>query len=583
MKFKSKLGTAALEELSQEVAGEGEENQNPDGTAATGEAGAAEGGAGEGAEGGAAAGAAEGGAEGGAAEGGAAEGGEAGATGGAEGGEAGAGEGAAEGGAEGGEGGEGGEAPPAEGGADAGDAGTQEADAAVAAVDAVGEEEPVIGESAEAGDTAELISEEMAAADEAGDKAEATVDDVESLQEATEALTTTLDILQASMQTGGLTAPGAMLLRQNLRMACESINQPGDAILLPAMEDAETPTSRLGMAGDAIDAIKKFVARVMKTIAEAYQTFSSFIAKLWASLTDANKRLKARAEKLKAMAKGAEFNETITSKRLITAARINGQVVNLVEAAKATNESARFLCDASSYNEYLAALRAIENGTKAEKNEAEIAAEANKHLEALAKSVESKTQALFHIGSSGFGRGAAAAKSGGERRKLSLFGNRDVYLWVPKSVEELGGMIGGESASEVYPSEQTSQIKSLNEKECATICDEVIKTCDFLIANVSGSKSIAEFNAEIKKHSDAIMTRVENAIDASRKSNTQMPEVVKKASTWAQKAMYSLPQLPCSKIARAIPGSNSILLDAVAASLKKATAAAPAEGAAAAA
>lgn len=561
MKFKSKLGTMALEELGQEVAGEGEENQKPEGTDATGEAGAAEGGA--------AAGAAEGGAEGGAAEGGAAEGGEAGATGGAEGGEAGAGEGAGEGGAE--------------GGADAGDAGTQEADAAVAAVDAVSEEEPVIGESAEAGDTAEVISEEMAAADDAGDKAEATVDDVESLQEATEALTTTLDILQASMQTGGLTAPGAMLLRQNLRMACESINQPGDAILLPAMEDAETPTSRLGMAGDAIDAIKKFVARVMKTIAEAYQTFSSFIAKLWASLTDANKRLKARAEKLKAMAKGAEFNETITSKRLIESLRLGGKVPNLVEAAKVTNEGARFLCDASSYNEYLAALRAIENGTKAEKNEADIAAEANKHLESLEKSISAKTRGLIVLSAWDSGRSLAAIKSSGTQREAVLFGNRSVVLWVPSKVEELGGL-GGTSTDSLRSAgnaRSEDQIQGLDEKQCVAICDEVIKTCDFLISNANGSKSVAEFNAEIKKHSDAIMTRVENAIDASRKSGTQMPEVVKKASTWAQKAMYSLPQLPCSKVARAIPGSNSILLDAVAASLKKATAAAPAEGAAA--
>lgn len=561
MKFKSKLGTMALEELGQEVAGEGEENQKPEGTDATGEAGAAEGGA--------AAGAAEGGAEGGAAEGGAAEGGEAGATGGAEGGEAGAGEGAGEGGAE--------------GGADAGDAGTQEADAAVAAVDAVSEEEPVIGESAEAGDTAEVISEEMAAADDAGDKAEATVDDVESLQEATEALTTTLDILQASMQTGGLTAPGAMLLRQNLRMACESINQPGDAILLPAMEDAETPTSRLGMAGDAIDAIKKFVARVMKTIAEAYQTFSSFIAKLWASLTDANKRLKARAEKLKAMAKGAEFNETITSKRLIESLRLGGKVPNLVEAAKVTNEGARFLCDASSYNEYLAALRAIENGTKAEKNEADIAAEANKHLESLEKAISAKTRGLIVLSAWDSGRSLAAIKSSGTQREAVLFGNRSVVLWVPSKVEELGGL-GGTSTDSLRSAgnaRSEDQIQGLDEKQCVAICDEVIKTCDFLISNANGSKSVAEFNAEIKKHSDAIMTRVENAIDASRKSGTQMPEVVKKASTWAQKAMYSLPQLPCSKVARAIPGSNSILLDAVAASLKKATAAAPAEGAAA--
>lgn len=445
------------------------------------------------------------------------------------------------------------------------------------------EEEPVVGESAEAGDTAEVISEEMAAADEAGDKAEATVDDVESLQEATEALTTTLDILQASMQTGGLTAPGAMLLRQNLRMACESINQPGDAILLPAMEDAETPTSRLGMAGDAIDAIKKFVARVMKTIAEAYQTFSAFISKLWASLTDANKRLKARAEKLKAMAKGAEFNETITSKRLIESLRLGGKVPNLVEAAKVTNEGARFLCDASSYNEYLAALRAIENGTKAEKNEADIAAEANKHLESLEKAVSAKTRGLLVLSLWDDGRSLAALKSGGKQREAVLFGNRSVVLWVPTKVEELGGLgsTSTDSLRSTGNGRTEDQIQGLDEKQCVAICDEVIKTCDFLIANANGSKSIAEFNAEIKKHSDAIMTRVENAIDASRKSGTQMPEVVKKASTWAQKAMYSLPQLPCSKIARAIPGSNSILLDAVAASLKKATAAAPAEGAAA--
>lgn len=462
-----------------------------------------------------------------------------------------------------------GEQAPAEGGetegqkADADDA----AETSTAADDVESNEAPEIGEEVEGGETAEVIADEMQEVEETSEKVDGAAEDLEKLQQATESLSTTIDILNASMQRGGLDPYGSALLRQNLKMSLESIGQDSNAILLPALEDADSPSSRMGMVGDAVEAIKRFLARIAKAIADGFKKFVSWLGEVWGKLTDAFARLKSRAEKLKAMAKGAEMTDTITSKGVLKAFMFgNEKVDDFTKAATEYCEAAKVLGDASTYDGYLNALSAIEKAVKDNKSSEEVSVAANAELKKMYDKIKSATSRYIYIFGETMVRGSGASSSGGARMVLEGPGSRVTVIWTPTTLEEIGGLSSTEAS--VVSKMDFESMKALDEKQAISLCDKVISTCDwFQQAAKSNKQSASKFAEEVKKQADTIMVHVNAAIEADGGKNQSTARSV---ANWVARTTYSLPKIPCFTVSRSAPGSLSSILDVVAASIKKA-------------
>lgn len=524
------------------------------GEAGAGEAGAA--GAAEGGEGGAAAGGAEG--EGTAAAG-AGEGGEAAA------GAAGAGGEGGEAAAAGGEGGEGGTQP-----ADAGDTDTQASTAAADAVADVGE--PPVGEDVEGGDAAATVAEELADVEAAAGDLEDGAADIEQLQAATEHLTDVIAIVQASMQTGGMDPIASMLVRKHVSVALESLDQPLDTIMLPALEDAETPSAKIGMAGDAIDAIKKFLARIAKAAADGFVKFGEWIATIWTRLTDANKSIKARAEKLRTMIKGATMADAVTSgsviKGLASINESNGFPKDPLKDIQKSYELMKFVADATNYKPLVDTVELLQVQSRSN-----ISAEA---LAVKADEILSKMNARFvkEFNDSGL---LFKNDDGGDMNAstiaAALPGLRVVTCVVPQNLKALTstGSAALKIPSIMY-SPKTESVPALTAQEADKLCAMVIDACEWNISNnANRSKSLVEFNATMKKSVDKLneLAKAEAEIAIKQGAKEGLNEgVLRFIANASLKLFNATPRLPGYTISRVIPGMSSAALDFVAASIR---------------
>lgn len=455
--------------------------------------------------------------------------------------------------------------------ADAADAAETNADAEEA--EAIGE--IPVGEAADVDSTEDIIADDMEQAEEAAEKTEDIAEDLAKLQEASESLQDTMDILQSSLQRGGLDASGAMLLRQNLKMSLESLDLPADSILLPALEDAETPSSRMGMVNDAWEAIKKFLARIKQAIVNGYKKFTEWLSKIWTHLTDAYTRLLKRAEKLKGMLKGAEMATEIKGLANKYAFYFGSRpTADFAAEAIRYCECSVKLGNASLYQPYLDALKAIEDGTKAKKSAEEIKVEANKHLETMRRDVLSASQ-KFLIDPPDYGlRSAGAKASGGSLSVLIGPGRRTVAIWTPRSIEEIGGFVAKPAGQVAGLDLSNRTFKALTNQEAVKVVDKVIETAKFFQENRSKNKeSASKFAESVKKQSDDIMTYVNAAIEAGSKGDEDanaIKKALRSAAQWTASATYSLPKLPVFAVASFVPGSLSSILGVVAASIAKA-------------
>lgn len=481
---------------------------------------------------------------------------------------------------EGGEGGgaEGEQAPEA--GGEAGEGGQtegQQADAQAAADteakadDVEAATEPEIGAEVEGGESANAIADEMADVDAVAEKAEGASEDLEKLQSATEELSSTVDILQASLQRGGLDPYGSMLLRRNLRMALESIDQDQNSILLPALEDAETPSSRMGMVGDAIDAIKKFLARIGKAIADGFKKFTAWLGEIMAKLTSAFAGLKARATRLKEMAKGAEMTDQIVSKGVLKSFVFGNTLTkDFFKASQEYCDAAKVLADASTYEGYLSALGAMEKGVKDNKTSEEIEVAVNAELTKLYESVSKVSKRYLILFGEHQYRGSAQREMDSARMVLSGPGNRVNVLWIPTSLKDIGAL--GATTARLESVAPPSAVPALDEKQAIALCDKIIETCDWFQSSASATKqSAARFSEEVKKQSDAIMVHVNAAIETrDTDKGPVQATMARSVGSWVSRMGYSLPKLPCYAVSRSAPGAMGDILDVVAASIKKA-------------
>ncbi|BAW19215.1 hypothetical protein [Ralstonia phage RP31] len=585
MKFKSALGMAALEEFNEEdqAPGAGESGEaktdGADGAAAaaapaSGEAGAAGGEAGaaggeaggEGGESGAAAGAAgeggeAGGAAAGAAEGGAAEGGEAGA---------GAGEGGETGAAAGGEAGEGGDPAASAAAATSADdtQAAQAAAAATSAAEATGEPAAAAGgaEGEDVGEAeAEEVEGEMEAVDQIEDKEGDVQEDVEKLEAATESLEGCVAILDAAAQRGGLDIYGASLLRNNVNTVTRSLKVKN--LMLPALEDMETPSAKIDGANNAKDQVVAFIKRILAAIGTAFDNLAKWAVETYQRLTNAFVAVERRAEKLSERVKNSKMKDgSIDSKSLATKMSVNGAPVKDIAGFVANlGKAAEKLNDPKAYKQYLEALALCEELVKNPEKDEEIRGKISGVLARWASEMEksgddrSLPEGTSVEGCTSFG--------------VSLFDNQVLVTSIPNSTAGIGKM------SSVVASTKKAEgasLPALNSNEATKVCAQVLAVAKAVREASEGNRGgVKELNTEIKKYKDTIAALSQSHL-GSAAAEGGIAAKARQVMLFINSILMVTPKMPIHAINRALPRNLSYALDYVAASL----AGAPAEAAA---
>lgn len=570
MKFKSKLGFAALEDLKDDIEnpagaeGEGEGEGKPEGEDNAAAAAAPAAGEGEGAaapdadaaaaDAGAAAAADAGGDAGAAASGdvGGDAGGDAGAAG--EGGDAGAGTDDGAAGADAGATGEG-EGEGADTGAGASDAeAAAAADAAAGAVDATGNPDEVVGE--DDADTA-VVDEQMDAIDNIDDQAEDVNDDVEDLTVATEALEGCVAILGASIERGGLDVFGASLLRNNVNTVTNLLKRK--PMLLPAMEDMETPSARIGAASDAKDGLVAFIKRMLEALKQAFVRFGQWIVETYKRLTDVFVAIERRAQKLGETVKTSTMKEgALDSKGLAAKLQIRGATVeDLKSTLSSIGSFARYANDPKSYKHYLEALDLCEDMVKNPEKAEEIRGQVSQKLAAWGDE--------FHRSASKFKLEAVDGKpvddSGVQRFGVALLGNQTTEIVIPATAEKIGAMSA--ATHDLSNTGEPGAVEALDQTTAQAICQQVAELAKALRESGDSNKGgVKELNAEIAKRKDTMV-----ALMSAKSSDSESSELVRKVALFVNTFFMSAPKIPAHAINKAMPRSLQAALDYVAASI----------------
>lgn len=593
MKFKSKLGRIALEELTEDQApeaGEGEGSGATDGAAAaaadtgaaaaaaTPEAGAAPDAGAAGGEGGAG----DAGGEAGAADAGAAADTGAAADAGAAAADTGAAADAGAGDAGAGDTGtpEGGEGAPAVDPAAAADsADAQQAAAAAQQAEGTGEPTEAVGDAADVGGAeAEEVEGEMEAVDATADQAADVQEDVGKLEAATESLEGCVAILDAAAQRGGLDIFGASLLRNNVNTVTKSLKVKN--LMLPALEDMESPSAKIDGANSAKEQIVAFIQRILKAIKDAFDRLAGWVVETYKRLTNAFVALERRAQKLEERVRNSKMKEGsiesrgLASKMVVGGAPVKDVARQLQDIAK----TAEKLNDPKSYRKYLEVLGTCEDLVKNPEKFEELSGKISGELASFAGDLAG--------GAAGNSTQGVESREGTQAFTVALFDNQTLVTYLPNSIAGINVM-----SSTVVPGQkvEASSVPALSSKDADKICKAVAAIAKSLRESGEANRGgVKEVNSEIKKHKDTIF-----ALTQSRAGDNEgsAAEAYRKVMLLINKILMMTPKMPIHAINRALPRNLGYALDYVAASLagsatpmeQEAGAAAPALGAPAAA
>lgn len=428
--------------------------------------------------------------------------------------------------------------------------------AATSDADAAGDAGDVVPD--EAGDVdAELIVDEMNEVDRIDDNLADADDDVEKLTEATEALEGLVAILDAGVQRGGFDAIGGALVRHNLNTI--TTNLKVRPMMIPALEDMESPTARIGAASNTKDQVVKFIKRIIDTIKEAFVRVGQWIVETYKRLTNAFVAIERRAEKLAEMVKASKMKEgNLDNKALVGKLQINGKpVADLKSALSNIDSFARYANDPKSYSNYLQALDLCEEMIKAPEKAEEIRGQVSQKLAAWGEE--------FHRSASKYKletvNGKSADDSGVQRFGVSLLGNQTTEIVIPTTAEKIGVMSA--ATHNLSDTGAAGDIAALDQSAALAICQVVAETAKALRESAEGNKGgVKEVNAEIAKRKDTMV-----AMMSSKMNNVESAEVVRKVALFVNTFFMSAPKIPAHAINKAMPRNLAVALDYVAASI----------------
>lgn len=437
--------------------------------------------------------------------------------------------------------------------------------AAASDAEATGEPGDVVAD-ADADPEADLVEEEMGAVDEIEEQTADVNEDVEKLSAATESLEGCVAILDAAAQRGGLDIFGASLLRNNVNTVTKSLKVK--PLMLPALEDMETPSARIGGATDAKSQILAFIKRIIDAVKSAFGRLGEWIVETYKRLTNAFIAVERRAQKLAERVKSSKMVEGKIENSSITAKlSVNGKLVeNLPAFLAKSGKAAAYLNDPKSYKSYMEILDLCEEMVKSPEKEDEIRGKIATITERWHNEMRKVNDGSTKI--------TAAGKDLNHIFDIGLLGNVAVFTSMPAGAEGVVALHSGTANFGGGVNQTTPD--ALSQADAGKICAQVAELAKSLREAADGSRAgVKELNAEINKRKEIIVALAGKGASAIM-DEAGTPQSVRKAFLFVQRLLLAAPKLPIHAINRAMPRHLSIALDYVAASIDGVAEAAPA-------
>lgn len=444
--------------------------------------------------------------------------------------------------------------------------------AAAANAEATGEPDADAGMDADNA-AADEIETEMDAVDDI-DAQSADVDqDVEKLTAATESLEVTVSILNAAAQRGGLDIFGAALVRNNLNTV--TTNLKVKKLMIPALEDMETPSAKIDGATSTSEQVVAFIKRILEALKQAFVRFGQWIVeaykRLVAAFGSAEKRAEALAERVRTgkMVEGKIANASVAKKMVYGMKPVD----DVLDAATKLGNFAHYLNDPKTYGGYLKSIDLTEEMVKDPSKEEELRGKISGELDRWAQDLEKHGKnvsgdARMMEAAQGGANPIAAAMGATEqsviRIAVPMFDGQALGLIVPSAAEGL--RIMRSQVIDLKP-EAGGDIDALDQATAAKLCAIVAGIAKGLResseANKGGVKELVEL---IKKRSEVIVA-LGNANINKISDDLEAPALFRKSMVFVNTHMISAAKLPVHAINKAMPRNLSSLLDYVAASV----------------
>lgn len=435
------------------------------------------------------------------------------------------------------------------------------ADAAVTDVDNTGE--PPTEETGELVDPeAELVEDEMTAVDDIEGEMDETTEDVEKLDIAAESLENLVAGLESAMERGGLDFAGSVLARNNMNTVTRFLNV--NNLLLPALEDMETPSAKINAASTMKDSVVKFVQSIIKAIKDAAMRFADWVVQTYKRLTNANVALQARAEKLLERVKSADMKTgNIENAKLALALTAeSAPVTDLPAFVAGMAKAAEFLNNPSSYSGYVTALGQCEEMLKTPEREEEIRGKISETLNKWSEDFEKHAlNVTGYARSSGHTGNVGKVVNNTKMFGIPMLNNEAIYVVLPDSAEGIGYLTAVTQSLSAPTS--AANVAALDKAAATKLCESIIQIAKNAQKSAEDSRGgVKELIESINKQKDTTIKMVDRLLVGKEGSDT----TIRKVGIFVAKMLTSSARLPVHAINRALPRSLSAVLDLVAAS-----------------
>lgn len=444
------------------------------------------------------------------------------------------------------------------------DAAAQAAAAATAAADAATDEP---SDDQDLGETeSEEVELEMDQVDELEEKADDVNDDMSKLEVAAESLEGCVSILDAAAQRGGLDLFGAAFLRNNLSTVSKSLKTK--PLMIPALEDMETPSAKIDGANTAKQQIIDFIRRIITAIKAGVDQMVQWAIDIYKNLTNAFVAIERRAEKLSETVKGSKMVEgQINSKALAAKLTVNGEVVkDLPKTITTLGTLAKYLNDPKTYDSYLEAIDLCEEMIKNPEKSEEIRGKISEVLKRWGEELGKHTDNVTFEAREGFGRTSPAVKGVVQNSQVfttPLLANQRLEIAIPDSAEGirlLGAAVG--NSTDAKPA--NAEVPALTQQEALTLCKNVADIAKAAREDADASRGdVKKLLDAIKKRKDVITGMANSLNDTILKESGVSSEGARKAIIFVNALFMGTAKLPIHAINKALPRNLNFALDYV--------------------
>lgn len=419
---------------------------------------------------------------------------------------------------------------------------------------------------------ADSVADELAQAD-AGEEVVAEVaEDSEELAAATEALIDTVLLINQANQNGGMDRFAAMSVRQSTQYITSRLGL--ESLPLPAMEDMETPSAKVGAGSAAVKQIVAFIKRIMDAIAAGFSRFKDWIVTLVKGLFNAWASIETRANKIAAQAGSTKNapNDKLSGKNALgfyfgvdVASNVSSETDKFIKTVEFFNNPTNY----KSWTNAVGKLVAAANGGDAAQG---YEAEVNSELQAFSTSIlktttENVSDELLRLMSQG------ADKHSKDKHKVGsgyIFapGGNVVLVSIPVQVESIGFL----SATTTDTSEainKKAEIARLPANEVVTVCTKIAEFAKKMQADLkSNSGGIREIEKVASNHSKDLIAANKKIIESIINEATEgKPEFARKLANTIAKVGVKTSQIPIYAVNKAAVKGMAALLTSCAASI----------------